>query len=100
MNKAEIASYLVSLHTLMDAQSKVGYSIPSNVLAEEYTKHWKLLKDAIAKDNQHETRNGKDNNLGNQTRTDLPRSQPSVRLADRRPDDESPPDPNVHGPRY
>lgn len=75
MNKAEIASYLVSLHTLMDAQSKVGYSIPSNVLAEEYTKHWKLLKDAIAKDNQYEARNGKDDIKRPETRANFSRSE-------------------------
>lgn len=51
MEKAEIASYLVSLHTLMEAQSKVGDSIPSTVLATEYQKHWKMLKDEIAKEN-------------------------------------------------
>lgn len=53
MDKAEIASYLVSLHTLMEAQSKGSHSIPSIVLADEYEKHWALLKDTITKENKH-----------------------------------------------
>lgn len=59
MNKAEIASYLVSLHNLMEAQSKGSHSIPSVVLADEYEKHWGLLKDTIAKENEDETRSSK-----------------------------------------
>lgn len=54
MSKVELASYLASLHTLMEAQSKVGDSIPSKTLGEEYTKHWKMLKDSIAKDKDNE----------------------------------------------
>lgn len=50
MTRAEIASYLVSLHSLMEAQSKGQRSIPSAHLADEYEKHWKLLKDEIAKE--------------------------------------------------
>ncbi len=47
MTKAEIASYLVSLHTLLEAQSKGVQSVPSVKLADEYEKHWGLLKKAI-----------------------------------------------------
>lgn len=54
MNKAEIASYLVSLHTLLEAQSMGQHSIPSSALSAEYDKHWGLLKDAIAKENENE----------------------------------------------
>jgi hypothetical protein len=50
MNKAELASYLVSLHTLLDAQSKSAHSLPSTTLAEEYDRTWGQLKDAIAKE--------------------------------------------------
>lgn len=53
MSKAEIASYLVSLHTLLEAQSKGSHSIPSTVLSDEYEKHWGLLKDTITKENEH-----------------------------------------------
>lgn len=56
MNKAEIASYLVSLHNLLEAQFKGPHAIPSTVLAEEYEKHWGLLKDIITKENERETR--------------------------------------------
>jgi hypothetical protein len=59
MNKAEIATYLVSLHTLLEAQSKGSHSVPSIILADEYEKHWGLLKDAITKENEHETRSSK-----------------------------------------
>lgn len=54
MNKAELASYLVSLHTLLDAQSKGAHSIPSATLAEEYERTWGQLKDAIAKEQNDE----------------------------------------------
>jgi hypothetical protein len=54
MNKAELASYLVSLHTLLEAQSKGSHAVPSATLAAEYEHHWGLLKQEIEKD---ETRN-------------------------------------------
>lgn len=56
MNKADIASYLVSLHTLLEAQSKGVQCVPSALLATEYEKHWGLLKDTITKENEHDTR--------------------------------------------
>lgn len=83
MNKAEIASYLVSLHTLMEAQSKVGYSIPSQSLAVEYDKHWKMLKDAIAKEPDDETGNRKDDGQRAEARADLSRNESGVRRPDR-----------------
>lgn len=55
MTKSEIASYLVSLHTLLDAQTK-GIHPPSTSLAVEYEKHWALLKETIQKENEDETR--------------------------------------------
>lgn len=57
MDKLELSSYLVNLHTLLEAQSKGVTSVPSQVLAQEYEKHWGLLKDTIAKENERETRN-------------------------------------------
>ena len=54
MSKTEIASYLVSLYTLLEAQSKGQTSVPSTVLAAEYEKHWGLLKEAIAKESEDE----------------------------------------------
>lgn len=56
MNKFDITSYLVNLHTLLEAQSKGVHSVPSTVLAQEYNKHWNLLKDTIIKENENETR--------------------------------------------
>lgn len=47
MNKAEIASYLVSLHTLMEAQYHSPHAIPSAALAAEYNHYWDLLKQEI-----------------------------------------------------
>lgn len=57
MNKAETASYLVSLHTLLEAQSKGVHSIPSKALAEEYNREWDKLKAAINEDQENETGN-------------------------------------------
>lgn len=57
--KYEIASYLVSLHTLLEAQSKGAHSIPSTTLAAEYERNWSLLKDIITKENDDETRKRK-----------------------------------------
>lgn len=56
MTKDKIASYLVSLHTLLDAQTKGVHSVPSTSLAVEYEKHWALLKETIQKENEDETR--------------------------------------------
>lgn len=53
MTKVELASYLVSLHTLLEAQSKGQHSIPSTTLADEYNHCWDQLKEVIA----NETRN-------------------------------------------
>lgn len=57
--KYELASYLVSLHTLLEAQSKSSHSIPSTVLAAEYEKNWGDLKDIITKEAEDETRKRK-----------------------------------------
>lgn len=54
MNKSELASYLVSLHTLIEAQMKSAHSIVSPTLGQEYERCWVQLKEAI----QDETRNG------------------------------------------
>lgn len=59
MTKADIASYLVNLHTLMDAQFANPVADVSQTLAGEYTKHWGLLKEAIAKENKNESANHK-----------------------------------------
>ena len=56
MDKATIAQYLVNLHTLMQAQSSGAHSMTSATLAAEYEKHWSLLKEAINKENENETR--------------------------------------------
>lgn len=56
MNKLELSAYLCNLHTLMEAQTKGIKSTASPFLADEYTKHWGLLEEAIAKENDDETR--------------------------------------------
>jgi len=55
MTKREIAAYLVSLHSLMQAQSASIHN-PSTVLAAEYAKHWGLLKEAIQKEDEDDAR--------------------------------------------
>lgn len=52
--KYELASYLVSLHTLLEAQSKGHVSVPSTVLGDEYERNWGKLKDIITKENENE----------------------------------------------
>lgn len=51
-SKYEIASYLVSLHTLLDAQMRSGHAITSPILADEYERQWEELKSLI---NQEQT---------------------------------------------
>lgn len=69
MNKSEIASYLASLHTLMDAQFANPVADVSKTLAAEYEKHWGLLKEAIAKENADEARQSeRGRESGHQTR--------------------------------
>lgn len=46
VDKYELAAYLVNLHTLIDAQSKV-VDTASNTLAEEYALVWEELKQEI-----------------------------------------------------
>lgn len=53
MDKDEIASYLVSLHTLLEAQSKGVGAVPSTILADEYSKYWALLKSTIQEENEN-----------------------------------------------
>lgn len=55
MNKTELAGYLINLHSLMEAQ-KGSNAMSSTVLADEYEKHWNLLKAVITKENERETR--------------------------------------------
>lgn len=56
MTKAEIASYLTSLLTLIEAQDTSGVHNRSAVLAAEYNKHWDMLKETIQKENDDEAR--------------------------------------------
>lgn len=58
MTKAEIAQYLVNLHTLLNAQTATGNAVPSTTLAAEYDKHWTMFKDAVSKETTDETRHG------------------------------------------
>ena len=83
MNKAERASYLVSLHALLEAQTKGSHSIANAILAEEYEKHWGLLKQEIEKDNEDEARNRNDNAKRGEARADRPRGEPRSGEPDR-----------------
>lgn len=47
MNKADLASYLVSLHSLIEAQTKGQRSIATKALADEYERTWEQLKQEI-----------------------------------------------------
>lgn len=58
MDKIEIASYLVDLHNLLQAQESTGGTAKSNTLLNEYNKYWVLLKETITKENENETRTG------------------------------------------
>lgn len=83
MTKNDIASYLVSLHTLLDAQSKGSHSIPSNSLADEYEKHWELLKEAIQKENEDEARQSQRQRTGRaENPANLEGSEPGRRSPD------------------
>lgn len=74
MNKSELAGYLINLHNLMDAQQATGLN-PSTLLADEYRKHWDLLKSIITKENEDEARNRNNRNL-DESRTDPTLNQP------------------------
>jgi hypothetical protein len=76
MNKAEIASYLNSLHSLIEAQSKGAHSLASTTLSNEYDKYWALLKDEIAKENKsNETRTIEFTDRGDASSNSEPQSQ-------------------------
>lgn len=83
MNKDELASYLVSLHTLLEAQSKGAHSIPSTVLADEYNRCWDQLKDIINKEQENETRKREFSSRGAETGADLSRGVPRRGVSDR-----------------
>lgn len=75
-SKYEIAGYLVSLHTLLEAQSKGNLSVPSSVLAAEYEKHWRMLKDEISKENEDDSRQSQPlKRSSDQTRANLSRGE-------------------------
>lgn len=50
MRKQDIASYLVSLNTLMSSQFHNASGTTSPTLAAEYAKHWEMLRDRIKED--------------------------------------------------
>lgn len=84
MNKAEIASYLVSLHTLMDAQFANPVADVSQTLAAEYAKHWGLLKDIIIEERDNEARQSeRGREGGSENRTRVERYQPQLSFPDR-----------------
>lgn len=80
MNKADLAQYLVNLHTLLQAQDSAGGLVKSDTLIAEYDKNWDLLKDTINKENEDETRNGNDDRQRPETGADRSRDQPGRRV--------------------
>lgn len=74
-DKFSIASYLVSLHTLLEAQSKSVVSVPSTTLADEYKRNWDILKDMITKENADEARNKQRQQRKSEDGTELHRSE-------------------------
>lgn len=82
MTKFEIAGYLVNLHTLLEAQSKGVVSIPSTVLADEYNKHWDLLKATITKENDNESKVNRNDSYLDEGRANPSRDQSGRRERD------------------
>lgn len=82
MNKAETAFYLVNLHTLMGAQDDVGLN-KSALLADEYNKHWGLLRTAIEKENDDEPKDIRNKGNLDEGRADPSRDQSGRRESDR-----------------
>lgn len=54
MNKSELASYLVNLHNLLEAQEKTVARAKSKWVLAEYEKTWQEFQDAVAKENKDE----------------------------------------------
>lgn len=73
-SKFELASYLVNLHNLLEAQEAAGSVQKSSTLAEEYEKNWSLLKSTITKENSDEARNRNHRDF-DEGRTNPPRDQ-------------------------
>lgn len=59
MDKAELAQYLVNLHTLLSAQASSAHSVPSATLSEEYERSWALLKEKIDDETRTEHKQGR-----------------------------------------
>lgn len=53
MNKAELAAYLVSLHSLMEAQEATA-RVKSHWLVNEYMKTWQEFQDAVTNERKDE----------------------------------------------
>lgn len=79
MRKDEIALYLVSLHTLLEAQSKAAGGVPNTVLADEYEKHWAMLKSTITQENDNEARQSDNERQRQQDRTSQHGDQSGLR---------------------
>lgn len=78
----EIAQYLVNLHTLMEAQDDVGLT-KSTLLADEYNKHWGLLRTEIEKENHNERKDIRNKGNVNESRADSSRDQSGRSQSDR-----------------
>lgn len=83
MNKAERAGYLVSLHTLIDAQTKAVVSTASKTLGDEYEREWKALKEQIQQEQEDETGNEQQQSRRPEAGTDKPRRLSGSGLSDR-----------------
>lgn len=56
MTKDQIAGYLISIHTLLEAQERTGVTEKSKLLIDEYNLYWGRLKDIITKESQDASR--------------------------------------------
>lgn len=82
-SRYELAQYLVDLHTLMEAQESTGL-IKSSFLADEYIKHWGLLRTEIEKENDNESKDIRNSGNVNESRADPSRDQPWRGIGDRK----------------
>jgi hypothetical protein len=55
MDKAQLASYLVNLNSIVEAQDK-GANPRSHALGREYDRHFTKLKELIQKEEEDEAR--------------------------------------------
>lgn len=83
MRKQDIASYLVSLNSLMSNQFHNSSGVTSPTLAAEYAKHWEMLRDKIKEDFSETRQSPVESDGIDKDRTAVPGNQPGSSLANR-----------------